>query len=39
MKKIFALALTALLASVLVGCGNSPDGDRQKSESSIVLPH
>jgi predicted small secreted protein len=36
MKKIVLCAISvALLSVAMVGCGNSPDGDKQKVTSSV----
>lgn len=37
MKKALVVLGVLMMSLVVVGCGNSPDGDRQKLESSIVV--
>ena len=36
MKKIFSIAAIVMFTLVLVGCGNSPDGDAQKLGSAAI---
>ena len=36
MKKVLSIAAIVMLTLVLVGCGNSPDGDAQKLGSTTV---
>lgn len=36
MKKVLSIAAIVMLTLVLVGCGNSPDGDAQKLGSATV---
>ncbi len=39
MKKLVLCAVSvALLSVAMVGCGNSPDGDKQKISSSVSVP-
>lgn len=35
MKKVLVVLGVLMMSLVAVGCGNSPDGDRQKLESVI----
>ncbi len=37
MKKVLVVMGVLMMSLVTVGCGNSPDGDRQKLESSIIV--
>jgi len=36
MKKVLSIAAIVMVTLVLVGCGNSPDGDMQKLGSTTV---
>ncbi|MDD2767673.1 MAG: hypothetical protein PHT19_02985 [Methylococcus sp.] len=38
MKKALCALGLAVISMVVVGCGNSPDGDKQKISSAIVSP-
>ena len=35
MKKVLVLLSLVMMTLGVVGCGNSPDGDRQKLESAL----
>lgn len=37
MKKVLVVLGVLAMSLVAVGCGNSPDGDKQKIESSIGI--
>ncbi|MCX8049962.1 MAG: hypothetical protein N3A55_09960 [Methylohalobius sp.] len=38
MKKVLAVLAVVLTTLSLVGCGNSPDGDKQRLSSTTVSP-
>jgi hypothetical protein len=35
MKKVLVALSVVMMSLVVVGCGNSPDGDKQRIESTI----
>ena len=37
MKKVISIAAIVMMTLVLVGCGNSPDGDAMKLSSSFSI--
>lgn len=37
MKKVLVVLGVLMMSLVAVGCGNSPDGDKQKLESSFEV--
>lgn len=37
MKKALCVLTVAMLSLVAVGCGNSPDGDKQRIEAPVSL--
>jgi hypothetical protein len=38
MKKVLCALSVVMMSLVMVGCGNSPDGDKQKLSSTTVSP-
>jgi hypothetical protein len=37
MKKLLCVVSVLMMSLVVVGCGNSPDGDKQKIEAPVSL--
>ena len=38
MKKLLCVVSLMMMSLVVVGCGNSPDGDKQKIEAPVGSP-
>jgi hypothetical protein len=38
MKKLLCIVSLMMMSLVVVGCGNSPDGDKQKIEAPVSSP-
>jgi ABC-type Zn uptake system ZnuABC Zn-binding protein ZnuA len=38
MKKVLCALSVVMMSLVMVGCGNSPDGDKQKLSSTTISP-